>query len=58
MRAPNFPINSIKHMFGFSHTKHSLDLEIELANLDCVSNCLTDNSSKFSDFCNSNFPWL
>ena len=30
---------------------------MELANLDCIT-CLTDNSSKFSDFSNSIPAWL
>ena len=32
--------------------------EIELANLDCTYNCLTHNSSIFSDFSNSIPAWL
>ena len=41
--------------FGFSQAKPR---EIEHTKLDCIKNCLTDNSSKFSDYSNSIPAWL
>ena len=32
--------------------------KIELAKLDCITNCLTDNSTKFSYYSNSIPAWL
>ena len=41
------------------HTRNIvLPGEIEIAKLYCVTECLTDNSSKFSYFSNDIPPWL
>ena len=41
------------------HIPHTVwPREIELAELDCITDCLSDNSSKFSYFSNSISAWL
>ena len=56
-KIPNLATNNINILVFHITTTHSLTQEIELAELDYITNCLTDNLSKFLYFSNSISAW-
>ena len=56
-KIPNFATNNINIMV-FHIARIVWPREIEIAKLDYITNCLTDNSSKFSYFSNRIPAWL